>query len=170
MKSLKRELAYLKAVNASRGTRVQQETADSEALAARLQTAEATCCECEAAGAARAQQDETERHALRCRLQEAEAVNGTTETRVQQEMAEATSLEARLQAAEAICWDWEAAWAARAQQDESEWHALGCRLKDAEATSVEQSAKIWRAEEQLLQLLAGLRTAGLGSECAAVRI
>ena len=163
MKPLKRELATLK-------TRVQQETAESEALAARLQTAEATCCECEAAWAARAQKDETERHALRCRLQDAETVNATAETRVQQEMAEATSLQARLQAAEAICWDWEAAWAARAQQDESEWHALGCRLKDAEATSVEQSAKIWRAEEQLLQLLAGLRTAGLGSECAAVRI
>ena len=41
---------------------------------------------------------------------------------------------------------------------------------NAEATSDERAAKIWRAEEQLLQLLAGLRTAGLGSECAAVRI
>ena len=209
LKPLKRELATLK-------TRVQQETAESESLAARLQTAEATCCECEAAWAARAQQDETERHALRrslqeveaicwdweaawaahaqqdeterhalrCRLQEAEAVNGTTETRVQQEMAEARSLEARLQAAEDMCWDWEAACAARAQQYQSDWHALQWRLRDAEAvnaatatrlqtaeaTSVEQAAKIWRAEEQLLQLLAGLRTAGLGSECAAVRI
>ena len=163
LKPLKRELATLK-------TRVQQETAESEALAARLQTAEATCCECEAAWAARAQKDETERHALRCRLQDAETVNATAETRVQQEMAEATSLQARLQAAEAICWDWEAAWAARAQQDESDWHALGCRLKDAEATSVEQAAKICHVEEQLHQLLAGLRTAGLGSECAAVRI
>ena len=102
LRSLKRDLAKTEA-------RVQQKTAESEALAARLQTAEASCCECEAAWAARAQQDETERHALRCRLQEAEAVNGTTETRVQQEMAEATSLAARLQAAEDMCWDWEAA-------------------------------------------------------------
>ena len=191
LKPLKRELATLK-------TRVQQETAESEALAARLQTAEATCCECEAAWAARAQQDETERHALRCRLQEAEAVNGTTETRVQQEMAEARSLEARLQAAEDMCWDWEAACAASAQQYQSDWHALQWRLQDAEAvnaatatrvqqetaeatslaarlqaaeaTSVEQAAKICHVEEQLHQLLAGLRTAGLGSECAAVRI
>ena len=177
LKPLKRELATLK-------TRVQQETAESESLAARLQTAEATCCECKAAWAARAQQDETERHALRCRLQEAEAVNGTTETRVQQEMAEATSLAARLQAAEDTRCDWEAACAARAQQYQSDWHALQWRLQDAEAvnaatatrlqtaeaTSVEQAEEICRVEEQLLQLLAGLRTAGLGSECAAVRI
>ena len=170
MKSLKRELAYLKAVNASRGTRVQQETAESEALAARQQRAEATCCEWEAAWPARAQQYQSDCYALQCRLREAEAANTTTERRVQQETAEATSLEARLQTAEATCCECKAAWAARAQQDESDWHALGCRLKDAEATSVEQAAKICHVEEQLHQLLAGLRTAGLGSECAAVRI
>ena len=144
------------------------------------------------------QQDESDWHALACRLKDAEAVNEKTERRVQQEMAEATSLGARLQAAEDTRCDWEAACAARAQQYQSDWHALQWRLQDAEAvnaasatrvqqetaeatslaarlqaaeaTSVEQAAKICHVEEQLHQLLAGLRTAGLGSECAAVRI
>ena len=126
---MKRDLAKLKAVNETTEARVQQETAESEALAASLQAAEVTCGEWAAAWAAREQRHESERRELLRWLQDAEAVNATTETRVQQETAEATSLAAS-------CGEWAAAWAAREQRDESE-----------------RAAKIWRADERLMQLL-----------------